>query len=107
MKGESARLFAVACEGEEIYEIVHRLYWWCSAIKFYSLAKEGETLRIACDSAIETAKKGLEKKDEFKIKLLEFYPDIESNLSPIFDMLSSELYTEKTELKKLVKEILS
>lgn len=109
MKGESARLFALACENgddDDINMIVHRFNWWCTCIDYYRLAEYGQGVRMAVDNAIITIEVGINIKEAFKNKLLEMYPDCQVDFNETFDELPLELLNEQTKLRKLFKEVL-
>lgn len=107
MKGESARLFALANEGDAAPQIVNQFNWWCYCIKFYILSDNGIAARMACDSALEAGESASKQLEECKSQMLEFYPDDENLYYEIFELMPDILTTEKKKLIDYTKEFYS
>lgn len=109
MKGESARLFALACNKATPSGISNSFYWWVQCIKFYKKANKGSAVRFCCERAIEALEKFTPNKEKCKKILLDTYNTgnftIDNCFYDIYKDIPIELRIEREKLIKLTKEL--
>lgn len=110
MKGDSARLFAIASKGDEPSEILNCLHWWVQCIKLYNQADKGHAVRLSCESAIDVLEKVILRKEEVKLILLDTYNEVNFTVDifyfDIYKNIPSELLIEREKLIKMTKQLL-
>lgn len=110
MKGDSARLYAIACDNVTPSGTSNGFQWWVQAMKYYNEANRGNAVRMCCDNAIAVLEKCFKNKEQCQKILLETYNTGDFTLDncfyDIYNDIPSELTTEKEKLIKLTKELL-